>query len=87
LPIYEYECACGHRKETIGPYGAPAPKHCSTVMAKRISAPGQFIFKGSGFYATEYGEQMSNLSPDAQQARLNRELVNRKMSPIKTRYG
>ncbi len=59
MPTYEYECqGCGHKFEkfqymTANPI-KKCPK-CSKNKAKRlISAGSGIIFKGSGFYATDY---------------------------------
>lgn len=58
MPTYEYECPkCGTRFEkfeaiTARPAGVcPA---CGTAAKRRISAGAGLIFKGSGFYTTDY---------------------------------
>jgi putative FmdB family regulatory protein len=58
MPLYEYQCdACGHRFEQIRKFSDPpleaCPK-CGGVVRKLISSPA-FQFKGSGWYATDYG--------------------------------
>lgn len=59
MPTYEYECsACGHRFEEFQSITAKpitkCPK-CGKKKVKRlISAGAGFIFKGSGFYETDY---------------------------------
>jgi putative FmdB family regulatory protein len=58
MPTYEYECtACGHRFElfqkiTEQPFGK-CPK-CNKKAKRLISAGSGLIFKGSGFYITDY---------------------------------
>jgi putative FmdB family regulatory protein len=59
MPTYEYQCqACGHAFEKFQPItDRPVricPK-CKRAKARRlISAGGGVIFKGSGFYQTDY---------------------------------
>jgi len=58
MPIYEYKCTkCGHifeelRSMTDGE-GATCPK-CGAPAKKIFSGSVGFIFKGSGFYITDY---------------------------------
>lgn len=59
MPTYEYECqACGYRFELFQKItDAPVKKcpKCGKEKAKRlISAGAGLIFKGSGFYITDY---------------------------------
>ena len=59
MPTYEYECGgCGHRFELFQSItGRPSRKcpKCGKMKAKRlISSGGAFLFKGSGFYTTDY---------------------------------
>ena len=75
MPIYEHQCECGHQEESLLPLGAPAPLHCDKQMRRLISRPGRFIFKGTGFYATEYGSQPEGLSGKDRTRRSNREIV------------
>jgi len=58
MPTYEYKCPkCGTRFEkfqriTAKP-GAPCPK-CGTTAERLISGGHGLVFKGSGFYETDY---------------------------------
>lgn len=59
MPTYEYECAgCNHRFERFQSMSdAPlktCPK-CGANVKRLIGSGGGIIFKGSGFYATDYG--------------------------------
>lgn len=63
MPIYEYEClTCAHRFDEIQKFSdAPIEKcpKCTNPVRKLIFAAA-VIFKGSGFYATEYGKSKQN---------------------------
>jgi putative FmdB family regulatory protein len=59
MPTYDYECnSCGHRFELFQSITAkPIRKcpECGTLKAQRlIGAGASVIFKGSGFYETDY---------------------------------
>lgn len=59
MPTYDYECNdCGHTFEYFQYYSEePLSKcpHCKTGSVKRLISGGAgIIFKGSGFYTTDY---------------------------------
>jgi putative FmdB family regulatory protein len=66
MPTYEYVCEkCGHQFEQVQSIAAPALKQCPEDQCARkkwgkgkvkraISAGGGLIFKGTGFYITDY---------------------------------
>jgi putative FmdB family regulatory protein len=59
MPTYDYECkSCGHKYELFQSITAEPEKKCPACgkkTAKRlIGAGGTIIFRGSGFYATDY---------------------------------
>lgn len=59
MPTYEYECdKCGHRFEKFQSIKARSVKTCPAckkpAVRRLIGAGGAIIFKGSGFYATDY---------------------------------
>ena len=59
MPTYEYECdACGHEFEVFQPMGSEPKKACPSCKKRKarrlISSGGGHIFKGSGFYQTDY---------------------------------
>ncbi len=59
MPTYEYECQkCGHRLEafqTISERPLKKCPQCGVLKLKRlISAGTGLLFKGSGFYITDY---------------------------------
>lgn len=59
MPTYEYECtACHHRFERSQPMttrkASTSCPRCKRSAKRLISAGAGFLFKGSGFYATDY---------------------------------
>jgi putative FmdB family regulatory protein len=59
MPTYEYECAgCGHRLEELQSIKAKPLTMCPICKKRKlrrlISGGAGFIFKGSGFYITDY---------------------------------
>jgi putative FmdB family regulatory protein len=59
MPTYDYECqACGHKFEEFQSIKAPPIKTCPVCRKNKvrrlIGAGGGLIFKGSGFYCTDY---------------------------------
>ena len=62
MPTYDYECReCGHRWELFQQM-KENPKRkcpeCGRLRARRLIGPGAgIIFKGSGFYQTDYRSQ------------------------------
>ena len=58
MPTYEYECAkCGHHFDRFQSMTEVPVKRCPKCRGKvrRVLGGGAgFIFKGSGFYATDY---------------------------------
>ncbi len=68
MPIYEYECAgCKSRFERMQRLSDPAVEVCVTcggAVRKIISAPG-IMFKGSGWYITDYARKSPDAKPNA----------------------
>ena len=59
MPIYEYRCDNGHILEVMQRMTDDPLTSCSTCEApvQRVFHPVAVHFKGSGFYATDYGTQ------------------------------
>jgi len=57
MPTYVYRCKKGHEFELFHSISDDSPKRCPKCRsgAKRVPAGGSgVLFKGSGFYATDY---------------------------------
>jgi putative FmdB family regulatory protein len=59
MPTYEYECeGCGHRFEEFQQISEAPLKSCPKCRKRKlrrlIGAGGAVIFKGPGFYETDY---------------------------------
>lgn len=62
MPLFEYKCLnCERRIEVLLDADEPEPKccpDCSGKLKRLMGVPG-LIFKGSGFYATDYARKSS----------------------------
>ncbi|MFN2636237.1 MAG: FmdB family zinc ribbon protein [Gemmatimonadaceae bacterium] len=61
MPTYEFRCPKGHEFEKFfrSISGAPSVLPCPTCgknAARQMSAGAGLLFKGSGFYITDYGK-------------------------------
>jgi putative FmdB family regulatory protein len=61
MPTYEYRCPNGHDFEHFvtrmsDASGTMTCPTCGATAERRISAGGGLLFKGSGFYITDYGK-------------------------------
>ncbi|MDQ3224078.1 MAG: zinc ribbon domain-containing protein [Gemmatimonadota bacterium] len=58
MPTYEYQCPKGHEFELFQKMSekprAKCPM-CGKIAARQISGGAGLVFKGSGFYITDYG--------------------------------
>jgi putative FmdB family regulatory protein len=67
MPTYEYRCPQGHEFEEFQSIVAEPVARCPKCRRKSrrlVSAGAGLIFKGSGFYATDYAKK-STLEPRA----------------------
>jgi putative FmdB family regulatory protein len=61
MPTYEFRCPNGHefecfyRKISDAPAEQACPE-CGAIAERRLSAGAGLLFKGSGFYLTDYGK-------------------------------
>ena len=59
MPTYEYECPDGHRFEKFQKMTDKPRAKCPTcgkTATRQISGGAALVFKGSGFYITDYGK-------------------------------
>ncbi len=61
MPTYEFECPDGHDFEKFFRSIAGAPSEypcpvCGKPATRRVSGGAGLVFKGSGFYITDYGK-------------------------------
>jgi putative FmdB family regulatory protein len=58
MPTYEYQCGnCGHRFDKIQKISDPSRvecPRCENIAERLISGGAGLLFKGSGFYITDY---------------------------------
>ncbi len=59
MPTYDYQCdACGHKFEAFQQITAAALKKCPQCKKNKLrrlfGAGAALVFKGSGFYITDY---------------------------------
>ena len=74
MPTYEYECRkCGkvidvfHGMSEEGPKRCKGPK-CRGTLKRLIGAGAGLIFKGSGFYITDYKKKEAGYKKDKSKA-------------------
>ena len=67
MPIYEYMCnSCGKSFEVLQGINETPELSCEKCDGKdieRVLSPGAFVFKGSGFYATDYKNKPETPAP------------------------
>ncbi|MDQ8153527.1 MAG: zinc ribbon domain-containing protein [Gemmatimonadota bacterium] len=76
MPTYEYRCSNGHDfeefvlKMSAAKSELPCPT-CGERGERRVSAGGGLLFKGSGFYITDYGKdgKKSSTAPSSSNAK------------------
>lgn len=71
MPTYDYKCnACGHTFDELQSFSAPVLTKCPACKKNKLErlfgGGGAIIFKGSGFYETDYrrsGEKKTDEAP------------------------
>ena len=60
MPTYEYRCPSGHEFEVVQRITDRRPRTkcpvCGKIAERQLSGGAGLIFKGSGFYITDYGK-------------------------------
>ncbi|MBT8342615.1 MAG: zinc ribbon domain-containing protein [Desulfatitalea sp.] len=56
MPVYEFECQCGHMFEELVPMNTKSRQcpQCGAQEAKKILSACTFELKGGGWYADGY---------------------------------
>lgn len=76
MPTYEYECTrCGAVTEVFQPISEPARRRlrkednpacaCNASVTRRVGTGAGIIFKGSGFYQTDYRSESYKKAAEA----------------------
>jgi putative FmdB family regulatory protein len=70
MPTYDYKCnACGHRFEQFQSMTAPLLRKCpkcgKSKLERLIGTGAAVLFKGSGFYTTDYRSDSYKKSAEA----------------------
>ena len=73
MPTYEFRCESGHATDRFyrSMAGAPAViecPECGLSAVRQVSGGIGLVFKGSGFYITDYGKDGKKPQPTAQAA-------------------
>lgn len=73
MPTYDYECkGCGHQFEELQMFSEPpltkCPKCKKNKLARLFGGGGAIIFKGSGFYETDYRKDSYKKAAEADAA-------------------
>ncbi len=59
MPTYEYRCSNGHffeRRQKISERPVTRCPECGAPARRQISGGAGLVFKGTGFYITDYGK-------------------------------
>jgi putative FmdB family regulatory protein len=89
MPTYDYECgACEHAWELFQPMSAkPVRKcpECGKLKAERlIGTGGGILFKGSGFYETDYRSASYKKGAKAEKKATEKKAESKKTEPKKS---
>lgn len=90
MPTYEYKCKkCGHQFEefqgiTEEPLKKCPEKGCVGTVYRIISPGAGFIFKGSGFYETDYRSEAYKKAAKADKEKVESSSSDKKTSDKKT---
>jgi putative FmdB family regulatory protein len=63
MPMYDYQCpCCSHQFEVKQAFSDKARAVCPRCesVSRRVFHPVPIIYKGSGFYATDYARKVHN---------------------------
>lgn len=71
MPTYDYQCrACGHRFELFQSMTEPVKRRCPrcarNALERLIGTGAALLFKGSGFYQTDYRSESYTKAAEAE---------------------
>ena len=76
MPLYEFRCPNGHEFEkfyrSIGTSSSEAECPICGAVGSRVMSTAGLVFKGSGFYITDYGKDGKKAERDAVTAEKNK---------------
>ena len=84
MPIYEYRCPNGHTFEVFQRMSDPPASTCEVCGAgpvEKVLFPVAVHFKGSGFYATDYGRGSRKGAKDGESAAPSTDGAEKKETP------
>ena len=87
MPLYEYQCDhCGELFEIIQKFSDDPLSECELCGGKleRLLSPPSILFKGDGWYVTDYGSKNGKNSSSATNPPENSEQSTQKASKSKT---
>ncbi len=70
MPLYEYQCTkCDHNFEIRQGFDAEPVCDCPSCSneSRRLFKPAPIIFKGSGFYVTDYNGKSPSVSTESEE--------------------
>ncbi len=89
MPTYEYKCDnCGHRFERLQSITAKALRKCPKCgrpdLKRLIGTGAAVLFKGSGFYATDYRSENYKESAKKEKPEKSKETKEKTATPAKS---
>ena len=86
MPTYEYQCnACGHRFDELQSFSDPQLTKCPACKKKKlqrlIGTGAAILFKGSGFYQTDYRSDSYKSAAQADQPKQTTEKTGTDATP------
>ena len=87
MPTYDYLCtACGHRLEAFHSIHEPALKKCpkckKAKLERQIGAGAGILFKGGGFYQTDYRSESYKQGQSAEKASADKSVSKPAADPV-----
>ena len=88
MPTYDYLCdACGHELEVFQSMSASQKRKCPACgklkLVRQIGAGGGLIFKGSGFYQTDYRSDSYKKGAEAEKKATEKKTTEKKTETSK----